>query len=718
MSQPERPDDPPRTILFKMPRGTEPSRKKVAPVAPADPAGPSAPKSSPTIRRMRECMDATECKSFFQSLYDGILITDFQGRMVEVNGKACKLCRCSAEALLARNIADVVLGIRKDVLQSLATTLKSGRHVLVDSECLRMDGTLFACEVAVTPLHIAGHEQLCFSVRDITEREKAEQRLQEQEEELRMGEEQLRKSLRLLREREHELEQERDILQTLMDTIPDRIFLKDTRSRFQRVNKAMIEFLGATEASEIVGKTDAQFFEGGEALQFAQDDARVVAEGLPLLDKVQKIVGNDGKTHFSAVSKVPVRNRAGNIVGLVGVSRDVTARIQAEQNLEQARKKLERMERLEATALFAGQIAHDFNNLLVPLLVYPEMIKQKVERNSQIYNDLETIENTARQIADINQDLMALARRGKGQEQTLDVHASVQETVDAVRRSIPEKKIDIAWRPEAEQAIVKFDPSQLARVLHNLFQNAIDALDDGGQMVLQTENVTLHDPFGKYVQIQPGSYVKLNFRDNGCGIPADVRDRIFDPFFTTKTTGQKRGGSGLGLSVVYGIMSDHHGYIDVESEPGSGTTFSLYFPVCEPEAKKEVRQDVPGGNESVWLVEDESLHGDVVLRILTDLGYSVRVAKTGEELIAMLAAANGAFPDLLALDIVLGDGMDGVETFRKVRELNPSQKAITVSGLRDSAKVEEALAAGVARHLNKPLRIEPLARAVREILDG
>ncbi len=708
--------EPPRTILFKAPRGTA---RQTTPIRlPSADRAPDniVPSKSPTVKKLRHIMEDSEYKAFFQSLYDGILITDLKGRMIDVNRKAGKLCLCSREDLCGKTISEVVLGITPDVLDAVREALKTGRHVLVDSECLRSDGSIFSCEVAVTPLRLSGADQLCFSVRDITDREEAEQRLLAQEKELRIGEEHLRESLQLLQERERELARERDVLQSLMDTIPDRIFFKDEHGRFLRINAAMARFHGLSDPAEAVGKSDFDYFDEAEASLFTEDDRRVMEQGAPILDKMQEIHRPSGSTEYSTVSKVPVRDSEGRIVGLVGISRDVTARVQAEQALKAAQKQLARVGRLEATALFAGQIAHDFNNLLVPLLIYPEMIRKHLDKDSQAYKDLEVIESTAQQIADINQDLMALSRRGKVREQIVDLHTAVSDVVQSVSRGMADKSLKLDWAPSASVPNVKFDPPQLARVLLNLLQNALDAVGEQGRVELKTENVCLEEPFGQYVRISPGEYLKLTVADNGSGIPDAIKDKIFDPFFTTKSTGKKRGGSGLGLSVVYGIMSDHNSYVDVESEEGKGTVFSLYFPVCGAPPKREDIGHLPGGSEAILVVEDERLHRDVVCRLLRDLGYAVRTAADGEEALTAYES-NGAFPDLVLLDVVLGTDMDGVETFRRMRERNPGQKAITVSGMGKTDRVEEGLKLGVARHLTKPLRMEPLALAVREELD-
>jgi PAS domain S-box-containing protein len=661
-------------------------------------------------------MDGSQFQEFFQNMYDGVLITDRRGRVVDVNQKSCTLCGYTKEELCSVQVGDILGGVDPATLVSVGEALEADRHVLVDTTCRRHDDSVFTCEVAVTLLHITQDGQFCFFVRDTTDRQEAERRLRDQEEELRIGEENLHASLEQLRAREQDLARERDLLQLLMDSIPDRIFFKDSECRLLRINATLADFHGLADPRDVVGKTDFDFFEADVAAGFYADDRRILSTGQPLLDKKQRVMRSDGSVQYSSVSKVPIRDAEGAIVGLVGISRDITARIRAEEQLQAVQKQLERVHRLESTSLFAGQIAHDFNNLLVPLLIYPELIKKSLNRESQEYKDLETMQATAQQIADINQDLLALSKRGNVKDHVMDLHVAVSNHLDAFRASLVNQPVELVWEPKAASATIKFDASQLARVIQNLCQNAVDAMENGGRLTLLTQNVYVDAPFGNYTVVNPGEYVRLDVSDTGSGIPDAIKDKIFDPFFSTKASGSRKG-SGLGLSIVYGIVTDHSGYIDLDSRVGHGATFSLYFPICHEKMASGSHPGVKGGTERILVVDDDAVQLDVICRILSDLGYSVVQASSGEAAVRTVQQSPERFPDLIVMDLALGPGLGGVDAYREILAIHPGQKALTISGLRQVEQIEAAQKLGAGAHLSKPLKFADLALAVRQELD-
>jgi len=657
---------------------------------------------SPTVKMLRRLVGSSRYQEFLQNMYDGVLMTDQKGRMVDINLRAIKLFRCSKPELSQLNIIDLIPGADEGLLAQINEILRSEKHVILDASCRRPDGTNFPSEIAVSMLHVTEDGQLCFFVRDITQRKKAE--------------------LMLARER--------DLLQALMNNIPDRIYFKDTKCRFLRINQSLATVLGLSRPEEAIGKTDFDFHDEVQAQKFRMDDEKVIQTGVPIIDKVEKIMNSDGSLRWSSTTKVPIRDEKNNIIGLVGVSRDITDRMHAEEELKTAETQFDRVRRLEATSLFAGQIAHDFNNLLVPLLIYPRIIRKDLKEGTRAFEDLELIENTARQIADINQDLLALSRRGNVQQEVLSINSMVEEIVETFRKNITPKKIEIDCIASAKLPNVLFGGPQLTRVLQNLCQNAIEAMGDEGHLIVKTDNIYLDRPVGKYVRVNSGEYARITVSDNGCGIPDNIKDRIFDPFFTTKV-GAKERGSGLGLSVVYGIVTDHKGYIDMESTVGIGTTFSLYFPVCRSEILKETGLEVSGGTEKILIVDDDPFQIEAFSRILEELGYKVTGVHSGEEAVRLFencalekeAAKNGQrsegcnFPDLVILDMVMRDGVDGTETYKRIKKINPSQKVITVSGYREHQQVTAVQALGAGQHLCKPVTFESVAQAVRQELD-
>jgi CheY-like chemotaxis protein len=243
--------------------------------------------------------------------------------------------------------------------------------------------------------------------------------------------------------------------------------------------------------------------------------------------------------------------------------------------------------------------------------------------------------------------------------------------------------------------------------------NAYDAMEGGGTLTIHTENYYLDELAGGYENIPKGEYVKLTLADTGKGIPSKIVSKIFDPFFTTKAT-DKRRGSGLGLSVVHAVMEDHHGYIDLETKPERGTKFYLYFPVTRQEIESSQGDQIYGGEETIMVVDDDAEQRDVTVKLLEKLGYSVLTADSGEDAIQRIK--ENAI-DLILMDMIMPPGIDGADTYKKILDFRPNQKAIIVSGFARSERAKYALDLGASGFLRKPVTLKSLAQAIRKALD-
>jgi CheY-like chemotaxis protein len=259
---------------------------------------------------------------------------------------------------------------------------------------------------------------------------------------------------------------------------------------------------------------------------------------------------------------------------------------------------------------------------------------------------------------------------------------------------------------------VKGSAAQLLRVITNLVVNAREAMEEQGQLTLRTQNVYLDASVGRYARVEIGEYVRLEVADTGAGIPESIQEKVFDAFFTTRTSGRR--GSGLGLSVVQTIVTDHGGAVDLQSEVGVGTTFTVYLPVCREAIEEAEQGAVPRGDESILIVDDDPMQREVARHLLESLGYRIAVVSSGERAVRYLQRQP---VDLLVLDMIMEPGIDGAETFRRVREIRTDQRAIIVSGFAESERVEQAFSLGAGAYLRKPVTRESLARAVREELE-
>ena len=398
--------------------------------------------------------------------------------------------------------------------------------------------------------------------------------------------------------------------------------------------------------------------------------------------------------------------------------RDITRRKQDEKLLQQTRDQLTRAERLEMAGSIAGHIAHDFNNLLTPLVAYPDFIRSKLPENSPAQADLDVIAKTAQQMAHINQQLLALSRRAYHEQSVLNINSMIKTEALFLERNASAKGIKLDLALAGDLLNMKGSPQQLLRVIQNLCQNAVEAMGPAGTLTIKTENVCLDTPLKKYELMTPGKYIKVLIADTGHGIPPKIQDKLFDPFFTTRKADKQRG-SGLGLSVVRGIVKDHQGFIDLESTVGKGTTFSLYLPACQDKIQPVAPEKHYTGTETILVVDDDKLQIEVMTRLLQTLGYTVENAHSGEEALRLFATykAKGHFPKLIILDMVMGEGMDGAQIYQELKAINPKQRAVIVSGYAESPRVNLAQTLGAGVYLRKPITLEKLSEAVRQELD-
>jgi PAS domain S-box-containing protein len=379
--------------------------------------------------------------------------------------------------------------------------------------------------------------------------------------------------------------------------------------------------------------------------------------------------------------------------------------------LKRLQELADRAHRLEAAGRIAGQVAHDFNNLLGPLVAYPGIIREELGAGHPVNAYLEPMEAAAQQMADINQQLLTLGRRGHYTLEPLDLNEVIRQVLKQIQSQCTNLTVvaDLA----ADLMNVSGGVAQIARVMTNLITNAVDAMQGIGTLTITSENWYAEEAQGKYGRIAQGEYVKLTISDTGCGIPEDVMPHVFEPFFTTKKTDRKRG-SGLGLSVVHAVVEDHHGYVEIDSVAGKGTSIYLYFPITREEISHSDETIVSGGNESVLVVDDDAIQREVALKLLQQLGYRAEAVDGGE--VALQRLQSESF-DLLILDMVMPGGPDGADTYRRAKELHPDQKAIIVSGFAESDRVSEVQRMGAGDFIKKPLTLKSLAVSARCELD-
>ena len=391
----------------------------------------------------------------------------------------------------------------------------------------------------------------------------------------------------------------------------------------------------------------------------------------------------------------------------------------AEQERQRLSEQLLHAQKMEALGALAGGVAHDLNNILSGIISYPELLMARMPADSPMLGPLKTIQTSGERAASIVQDLLTMARRGVTEKQVLDLNTIINEYISSPahrKKALQHPNIQIITRLGTDLLHLSGSPADLTKIIMNLVINALESFDRPGRLTITTENRYIDSMTIGTTEISEGEYVHLTVADTGCGIAADDLPRIFEPFYTQKTLGMS--GSGLGLAVVWGTVHDHQGAIDVHSTPGEGTVFHIYLPATRLELEAPVDRmphELPkGAGESVLVVDDVPLQCDIATKILEMLGYRAYAVGNGETAVAYLKEHS---VDLVVLDMILGKGMDGLDTYRAIREVRPNQKAIIASGFAETSRVREAQQIGAGAYVKKPFLMETLALAVRQELD-
>jgi PAS domain S-box-containing protein len=501
---------------------------------------------------------------------------------------------------------------------------------------------------------------------------------------------------------------EEGLLRGLMTSIPDNIYFKDRESRFVRMNDAMARWFGLDDPRDGEGRTDWDFFSDEHARQAYADEQRVVMTGEPLEGVEEKETWRDGRVTWVSTTKVPVRDAQGSIIGILGISRDITERKKLEDQLRASQK-------MEAVGRLAGGVAHDFNNMLGVIFGYGEMVLKHLDSGTPLHAKQNEVLKAAERAAALTRQLLAFSRQQVLQPRVLDLNDVVADMDKMLRRLIGE---DVELRTRLDPALgsISADPGQLGQIIMNLAVNARDAMPGGGRLTVETANVELDDAYATHhPPTVPGRYVMLAVTDTGCGMDADVRARIFEPFYTTKPQGE---GTGLGLSTVYGIVKQSGGYIWVYSEVGLGTTFKIYLPRVDSVPAEVESTPVAAdarGSETVLIIEDEAALRRAVTAMLEESGYRVLAAPDGASALQIADEHEGPI-DLLVADVIM-PGMSGREAAEAIAASRKGVKILYVSGYTGEAiRQRGALKAGAA-FLSKPFPAAALLHKCRELLD-
>jgi len=505
------------------------------------------------------------------------------------------------------------------------------------------------------------------------------------------------------------LEKSEENFRVLFKFAPDAYYLNDLQGTFINGNRAAEELLGYKKEA-LIGKNFLELnLLSTDQLSKAAEVLGKNLQGKETGPDEFILTPKNGDPVVVEIRTLPTEIDGQNIV--LGIARDVSERKRLEASLHKAQK-------MEAVGTLAGGVAHDLNNVLAGVVSYPELVLMDMPENSPYRQYILKIQKSGEKAAAIVQDLLTLGRRGIVVVEVVNLNNIVSEYLKS-----PEYETLQSYHPgthlethlEEDTLNILGSPIQLSKTVMNLISNAAEAMPEGGRVTVSTENRYINSPIIGYDNFKEGDYVVLTIADTGTGVSPDDIEKIFEPFYTKKKMG--RSGTGLGMAVVWGTVEDHNGYIDVKSTEGKGTTFTLYFPVTREKLPKDEPSPTvasySGNGESILVIDDVEEQRNIASGMLEALGYSVVSVSSGEEAVEYLKTSK---VDLLLLDMIMDPGMDGLNTYKKIIEMYPGQKAIIASGFSETDRVKELQGLGAGAYIKKPFLLEKIGLEVKKEL--
>jgi PAS domain S-box-containing protein len=521
----------------------------------------------------------------------------------------------------------------------------------------------------------------------------------------------------VLSEARESLREKEERFRSIVENSFDGIAIMDENHRVLYANE---------ELSQITGYSNGELTDRDFLSLFDPETNPVIAKSIELTYEIDRsarrleatLLHKNGGKRYVEINHTTIKDLRGRMQWIGHLS-DITARKAAEDEKRSLEDQLNRALKMEAIGTLAAGVAHDLNNILSGIVGYPDLLLMDLPENSPLRGPIQIIQNSGEKAANIVQDLLTMARRGVSVAEVIDFNDIIRDylkspELQATLLHHPKAKIETVLDPELLNILGS--PVHLTKSLMNLLSNAAEAMPEGGVIRISTGNIYLDRPLKGYDTISAGDYVLLSVSDEGIGMTPEEAERIFEPFYTKKVMG--RSGTGLGMTVVWGTVKDHQGYILVSTAKGSGTAFHLYFPITRkglpetaPSMQKEYGQ---GKGERILVVDDVEEQREIASGMLTRLGYSVHTVPSGEAAVEYL---KGHSADLLLLDMIMEPGMDGLDTYKKILESHPGQKAIIASGYTETERINQARDLGAGDYIKKPYSLSKIGSAVRRELD-
>jgi len=512
---------------------------------------------------------------------------------------------------------------------------------------------------------------------------------------------------------EEESRNSKELLRSVLDMLPAYICAKDLQGKFILVNRTLTDFYGTT-VDEMTGKLHADLCEDENELQaMLVVDREVVASGKPKMIPEETMKRPDGSISILQTHKIPFFTHDRPAVLIAAL--DITERKRTEEENVQLLERLAESRRLEGIGQLAGGVAHDFNNQLAGIIGYAELLLRQDDEKTNRYAGM--ILKTARRSADLTTQLLAFSRKAELQITNVDVHALIAEVVSLLGHTV-DRRITITQCLEAVPATTLGDASQLQNALLNLAINGCDVMLEGGELTLKTTLADLDEAFcqSQSSEVVPGQFIQISVSDTGTGMDEETLSHVFEPFFTTKDIGA---GTGLGLAAVQGTVKSHGGIVDVQSEPGKGSTFNIFLPLAmhkddTTDNDAEFAQLCSSGTARILFVDDEEAVRGSAGEMLRELGYEVVPCEHGAAAVDYYRES-WRDVDLVILDMMMPK-MNGHDTFLAMREINPKVKVLLLSGFSLDSRIQAVLDQGASGYLQKPFRLAELSDKVAKIL--
>lgn len=679
-------------------------------------------------------------KTILQNLPGDVIVHDLEGKILLINEEAARVKGYPEKDLLNMRVQDLDPDtITRNDREKVWLKLKPGKAVRFESVSIRKDGTQYISEVNLNAAELGGKPVILAISFDITEHK------------------------RLLNMLEQSAEMERlisEISSEFVGLSSDRIDRGIDRAlaligAFSDADRAFVFLF--RENLEIVDNThewcaqginpDKENQKNRELSQYHPMLASYIEKhevfNVPDVEALPEEF-NIEKEHLKAngvksIIVVPMKldDRMIGFIGLHSMKRhqiwsneiqfllhmagetlsNAIERRRAEKKLKESEEKLARSKKMESLGLLAGGVAHDLNNVLSGIVSYPELLLLDLPQESKLRKPINTILESGNRAVAIVQDLLTIARGVASPKEPLNLNAIIKDYLNSpefskIRQYYPGIKV----RTELDDELFNIHGSaiHIRKIIMNLVSNASEAVESRGQIFISTSNRYLDKTIKGYQDVREGEYIVLSVADNGPGIPPEHIERIFEPFFTKKQIG--RSGTGLGLAVVWNILQDHEGYVDVSSDK-NGTNFDLYFPITRVEIRKKEAplsiDELKGKGETILVVDDVETQREISCSILTALGYRCVTVSSGEDAVQYVKDNR---VDLILLDMIMEPGINGCETYSRIKEIRPDQKAIIVSGMAETIEVKKTLDLGAGQYLKKPLTLERVGLAIKKEL--